>query len=81
MAAGWRRRRGRAAAALDEFRHLPGRCHELAGDRTGQLALVLPDGKRLIFEPAHNPAPLKEDGGLDWAAVRAVRILELADYH
>jgi proteic killer suppression protein len=71
----------RAADALEEFRFLPGRCHELKGDRAGQLALVLPDGKRLIFEPAANPAPVKKDGGLDWAAVRAVRILELADYH
>lgn len=70
-----------AAGTLEEFRHLPGRCHELAGDREGQLALALPDGKRLIFEPTHNPRPTKPDGGLDWTAVRSVRILEIADYH
>lgn len=70
-----------AAAALDEFRFLPGRCHELAGDRAGQLALELPDGRRLIFEPAADPPPVKTDGGLNWAAVRSVRILEIADYH
>ena len=70
-----------AAAALDEFRFLPGKCHELAGKRSGQVALDLPDGKRLIFEPAADPPPTKTDGGLDWAAVRSVRILEIADYH
>jgi proteic killer suppression protein len=71
----------RAAEMLDEFRSLPGRCHELSGERSGQLALVLPDGKRLIFEPADNPAPTKPDGGLDWAGVRSVRLVEIADYH
>lgn len=70
-----------AAALLEEFRNLPGHCHELDGDRKGQLALHLPDGKRLVFEPVNNPAPRKQDGGLDWAAVDAVRILEITDYH
>jgi proteic killer suppression protein len=71
----------RAAARLEEFKHLPGRCHELDGSRAGQLALDLPDGKRLIFEPASNPPPKKPDGGLDWTAVRSVRLLEIEDYH
>lgn len=71
----------RAAPCLEEFRTLPGRCHELVADRAGQLALVLPDGRRLIFEPTENPAPTKPDGGLDWAAIRSVRIVEISDYH
>lgn len=70
-----------AAATLEDVRHLPGHCHELAGDRAGQLALHLPDGRRLIFEPAAQPPPEKPDGGLDWTAVRAIHILEIADYH
>jgi proteic killer suppression protein len=70
-----------AAETLAEFRHLPGRCHELEAERAGQLALNLPDGKRLVFEPTAVPPPTKPDGGLDWAAVRSVRILEIADYH
>ena len=70
-----------AADTLAEFRHLPGHCHELEADRAGQLALNLPDGKRLIFEPTDIPPPAKPDGGLDWAAVRSVRILEIGDYH
>ena len=70
-----------AATSLEEMRRLPGRCHELTGDRKGQLALDLADGKRLVFEPAADPLPEKDDGGLDWAAVDAVRILEISDYH
>jgi proteic killer suppression protein len=70
-----------AAESLEEFRSLPGRCHELTAERAGQLALELPDGKRLIFEPTAEPPPAKADGGLDWAAVRAVRVLSIADYH
>jgi toxin HigB-1 len=70
-----------AAGTLAEFQFLPGRCHELAGSRVGQLALELPDGKRLVFEPFADPAPTKDDGGLDWSAVRGVRILDISDYH
>jgi proteic killer suppression protein len=71
----------RAAGCLDDFRLLPGRCHELDADRSGQLALDLPDGKRLVFEPVAAPPPEKPDGGLDWTAVRSVRVIEIADYH
>jgi proteic killer suppression protein len=70
-----------AAPALEEFRRLPGRCHELDGDRKGQLALDLADGKRLIFEPANTPVPLKEGGGLDWRQIDAVLVVEIIDYH
>lgn len=70
-----------ASASLEDMRTLPGRCHELAGDRTGQLAVELSDGKRLVFEPAHDPAPAKRDGGLDWSRVTVVRILAIQNYH
>jgi len=42
----------RAAPALEVRRNLPGRCHELRGDRAGQLAVDLVHPYRLIFEPA-----------------------------
>lgn len=70
-----------AAPCLEDMRTLPGNCHELDGDRAGQLAIEVSGGKRLILEPANNPGPAKPDGGLDWAAVKAVRILALLDYH
>lgn len=70
-----------AAENLEDMRSLPGRCHELKGDRQGQLALDLHKGYRLMFEPEHDPVPAKPDGGLDWKRVTAVRILSVEDYH
>jgi proteic killer suppression protein len=71
----------RAAPTLADMRWLPGRCEELEADRKGQLSVHLHAGLRLVFEPAHDPVPRKPDGGLDWAAVTAIRLLEIVDYH
>ncbi|HZR93036.1 MAG TPA: hypothetical protein VFA44_11605 [Gaiellaceae bacterium] len=70
----------RAASTLAEFRHLPGRCHELDGDRRGQLALELEGGKRLILTPSGSDIH-RADGGLDWSLVEAVCVIEVVDYH
>ncbi len=57
-------------------------CHELKGNRAGQLAVRLDKGYRMVFEVANDPTPEKPDGGLDWTQETAMRILELAeDYH
>lgn len=71
----------RAAARLEDFRRLPGRCHELKGSRAGQLALDLVGPKRLIFRPAQSPPPETPSDGLDWSQVDAVVVLEIIDYH
>lgn len=72
----------RAANNLEEMRTLPqARAHELVGDRAGQISLDLDHPYRLIIEPAHDPIPVKEDGGLDWQNITAVRVLEIADTH
>lgn len=72
----------RAAVNLGEMRRLPGRCHELKGNRAGQLISLDLDGPyRLIFEVANNPIPLKTDGGLDWIQVTSIKILEVEDTH
>lgn len=71
-----------AAETLEDLRPLPGpRCHELKGDRKGQLAVDLDHPRRLIFEPTANPPPLRAGGGLDWGAVDSIVIVEIADYH
>lgn len=71
-----------AAETLDDIRHLPGaRCHELKGDRAGQLAVDLVHPRRLVFCPQHDPIPAKPDGGLDWSQVRTIIVLEIVDYH
>jgi plasmid maintenance system killer protein len=71
----------RAAPTLATMRALPGRCHELTGNRAGQISLDLVHPMRLIFEPADDPPSIKPDGGLDWKGNRAVRILSVEDTH
>ncbi len=71
-----------SAETLETMRALPGpRCHELAQDRKGQLAVDLVHPQRLILVPDHNPLPLKEDGGLDWSNVTKIEIVEIDNYH
>ncbi|GAA6617961.1 type II toxin-antitoxin system RelE/ParE family toxin [Scytonema sp. NUACC26] len=71
----------RDANVLEDMRNLPGRCHELLYDRTGQLSLDLDHPYRLIFEPANEPIPTTSDGGIDWTKITAVRILGVEDTH
>ena len=64
------------------FRNLPAaRCHELTGDRNGELSVDVSVNYRLIFEPKHDPIPKKDDGGLNWNAVTRIQINEIEDYH
>lgn len=70
-----------AATSLEEVRHLPGRFHELIGNRKGQWACDLEHPYRLIFEPHENPIPQNEHGIFVWFEIRGVAIIEIADYH
>lgn len=71
----------RAAGNLEVMRTLPGRCHELTGNRKGQLSIDLDGPYRLIFEPADDPPPTMKSGGLDWQRVTASSILAVEDTH
>jgi proteic killer suppression protein len=72
----------RAAGSLEQIRSLPQtRCHELKGNRAGQLSVDLDHPYRLIFIPADNPVPIKPDGGLDWAKVTRIEILGVENTH
>lgn len=68
-----------AATSVQEL--VAGRPHPLKGNRVGQFAVDLEGGKRLVFEPANNPIPHKEDGGIDWPKITKVCIVFLGDYH
>lgn len=71
-----------SADSLATMRTLPAaRCHELTGSRKGKLAVNVSGNYRLIFEPFHDPIPLKEDGGLNWEKVTKIQINEIEDYH
>jgi len=71
----------RAAATLEDMRNLPGRTHELTGDRDGQLAIELADGFRLIVAPTDGWPTEKKEGAHVWAEIEAVQVLEITDYH
>ena len=58
-----------------------GHPHPLTGDRAGQFSVRLDGGCRLLFEPAHDPPPRRDDGSLDWQRVTAIRIVYIGDYH
>ena len=74
----------KAASNLEVIGKIPGaRCHQLTGKNyKGYLAINITGNRRLIFEPNHDPIPIKEDGGLDWSQVTDITIEELCyDYH
>jgi proteic killer suppression protein len=72
----------RAADNLAVVRQLPQmRCHELTGDRKGQLAVDAKHPLRIVFEPADEPVPRLPDGGLDWEHVKTIKVLKVVDYH
>ena len=72
----------KAAPCLDDISKVPPpRCHPLSGDRDGQLSVDLEHPYRLLFIPANDPIPLTQDGGLDWAKVTEIEIVEITDTH
>lgn len=68
-----------AACAVSDL--VAGRPHPLAGERAGQFALDLEGGRRLVFEPDHQPLPRRDDGAIDWSRITKVRIVFIGDYH
>ncbi len=71
-----------AAANLEELSQLPTtRLHPHTGSRKGLLSLDVKHPFRLIIKPDYESPPLKDDGGLDWSAVRKVKIVEITDPH
>lgn len=72
-------------AAFELLAHVPTappfRRHQLKGDRDEQFAVDVSKNHRLVFEVANDPAPRRNDGGIDLQRVTAIRILEVADYH
>jgi len=72
----------KAATTLDDIRRLPGpRCHELKGNKAGQLSVDLDHPYRLIFKPVNDPLPEKPDSGLDWNQITAIEINGVEDTH
>lgn len=68
-----------AAARVTDL--VAGHPHPLKGDRVGQFALDLDGGCRLVFEPATDPPPIRDDASIAWEQVTSVRIVFIGDYH
>lgn len=60
---------------------IAGKPHPLKGGRLGQFALDLAGGWRLVFAPANEPIPRRDDASIDWSAVTIVCIEYVGDYH
>lgn len=63
-----------AAMTMEDLRDVPGKFHNLTGDRSGQMSCHLDEPYRLIFESA-------ADEKNDWSKITCVRIIEITNYH
>ena len=59
----------------------PMRRHQLSDKRQRRFAIDVDEKWRILFEPANDPLPTREAGGIDLRRVTAIRILEITDYH
>jgi proteic killer suppression protein len=72
----------RDAATLEDLSKLPQtRVHELKADRNEQISVDAKHPWRLILICHHEEAPRKPDGGLDWARITKVQLIEITDTH
>jgi len=71
----------RNAQTLEDVRNLPGKYHELTGNRKGQWACDLDQPYRLIFTPHENPIPKNESGQYIWIEIKGVEVIAIVDYH
>jgi len=58
---------------LEDVRNLPGKYHELSGNRKGQWSCDL--------DQPENPIPSSPDGKYLWIEIKGVEIIEIVDYH
>ncbi len=72
----------KAAEALADISHLlPPRCHELTGNHAGRFSVDLEHPYRLLFIPADDPVPYRDDGGVDLLLVKEIEIIKIEDTH
>lgn len=70
----------RAADCVLDLVQLPGRWHQLGGDRADQWAGDLEHPFRIIIR-ANQELPVVGPGGVDWGEVTRVSVVEIVDYH
>ena len=70
----------RAAVTMADLQHVPGRFHQLTGNRAGAFAFHVSPNWRLLIAP-EGETSFGPGGGLDLGGVTAVRVLGVLDYH
>jgi plasmid maintenance system killer protein len=72
----------RDATTLEELSKVPQtRVHELKADRNEQISVDAKHPYRLILVCNNDETPRKDDGGLDWARITKVQLIEIIDTH
>lgn len=72
----------KAADVLADISHLPPpRLHELTGQQKGVFSVDVAHPYRLLFIPADDSVPPKNDGGIDLNAVETIEIIGIVDTH
>ncbi|TKG94922.1 killer suppression protein HigA [Puteibacter caeruleilacunae] len=71
----------RDAESFADLEFLPGRFHQLSGNKKDKWACDLDHPYRLIFEPAEMPAPKDNNGKLILIEIKSVEIIEVTNYH
>ncbi len=70
-----------AVENLADISHLPPpRCHELV-NRNGVYSVDVEYPLRLLFIPANDPIPLKEDGSIERYKITEIEIIAIEDTH
>jgi len=79
----YQKRLGDMAAALSfvDLTFLPGRFHQLTGNRKDKWACDLDHPYRLVFEPSVVPIPKDADGKQILILINSLEILEVINYH
>lgn len=70
-----------AAESFAELEFLPGRFHQLSGNRKDQWACDLDHPYRLVFEPAELSIPKDKDGKQLLIEIRRLEIVDITNYH
>ncbi|MCV7301222.1 killer suppression protein [Mycobacterium barrassiae] len=70
----------RAVDCAVDLLPLPGRWHALLGNWKGHMSGDLDHPYRLLVRPK-DPAPLTDDGGIDWALTKAMIVVGIFDTH
>lgn len=70
-----------AAETLEHMRNMPGKHHELAGNRKKEISCSLTGNYRLIYTPSDDLSQVTENNELIWSKVRNITIIDINDYH